>query len=265
MQGVRASLFAGALSLLFAPAFSSSLSFVNGDAVVIPNDPSLNFDGDFTVEAWVKPNSDILLDPFDFVVSKQLNGTGYTLLQIDNSFQFESYGDPDFSQTYFATALLPLVPDEWVHLAGVRAGDANLLYIDGNLAANVAVPENVVPNSLDLYIGGSIFGNPTSWNGLIDEVRIWSDARTEKEISNDQFVSIIGSRENLVGNWRFESGGGSTLLDSSGLENSGLISGAAWSPENAPVAPIPLPAPFTLLVMSIFGLIFVGSQKTKLL
>src|SRR5947208_2673351 len=62
-----------------------ALQFGNsGSTVLVSNSPSLNLSGSFTIEAWVKADPSILSTFFNFIVSKQLNGTGYTLLSIGN-------------------------------------------------------------------------------------------------------------------------------------------------------------------------------------
>ena len=43
----------------------------------------------------------------------------------------------------------------------------------------------------------------TTFDGLIDEVRVWNDIRSGAEISANYQQQLTGSEANLVGYWRF--------------------------------------------------------------
>ncbi|MBZ0113665.1 MAG: LamG domain-containing protein [Thermoanaerobaculia bacterium] len=55
-----------------------------------------------------------------------------------------------------------------------------------------------------------------SFNGFVDELRIWNVARTDAEIAADRFSVLSPSPPGLVGSYRFEEGSGTVLGDSSG-------------------------------------------------
>ena len=66
-------------------------------------------------------------------------------------------------------------------------------------------------------------------DGNLDELRIWSDIRTQSEIQSYMTKSLNGSENNLLGYWNFNEGSGSTLTDQTSNDNDGTINGATWS------------------------------------
>ncbi len=56
-----------------------ALQFGNGDAVKVADSATLDITGPITIEAWVKPSESIVDSFFNFIVSKNLDGTGYAL------------------------------------------------------------------------------------------------------------------------------------------------------------------------------------------
>jgi hypothetical protein len=81
--------------------------------------------------------------------------------------------------------------------------------------------------SPDVWIGKFKFG-PTerSFDGKIDEVRIWNVARTQTQIQGYMNQSLSGNEPGLIGYWRFDEGTGTTVIDASGQGNNGTISSA---------------------------------------
>ncbi|OOP57492.1 MAG: hypothetical protein AYP45_03110 [Candidatus Brocadia carolinensis] len=115
----------------------------------------------------------------------------------------------------------------WYHVAGTynKTTGEQRLYIDGQLvdtqthpAGNVIVP---LTSYSDMRIGHSRV-NDGYFNGIIDEVRIYSQALS------DQMVLEL-SANTLAGHWKFDEGSGTVANDSSGNNRNGTVNGAAWS------------------------------------
>ena len=103
------------------------------------------------------------------------------------------------------------------------------LYKDGNMVwtGNIA-------SGLSLQSGGSLifaqeqdnigggFDQNQAFDGIMDEVRIWNDVRSQAEIQ-DYMYSELGAEAGLVGYWNFNEGSGTTVTDLSGNSNNGSI------------------------------------------
>jgi len=71
-------------------------------------------------------------------------------------------------------------------------------------------------------------------DGQVDEVRVWTIARSQQEIMDDMYAVLDGDEDGLAGYWGFDEGYGNMVQDLSGNGYDGTIVGAAnWS-ENVP-------------------------------
>ncbi|HZN10681.1 MAG TPA: LamG domain-containing protein [Blastocatellia bacterium] len=91
----------------------------------------------------------------------------------------------------------------WHHLAGVFDGSELRLYVDGQLEASGPLFGSISVNSTPLYIGASQEGAAGAisdfFRGNLDEVRVWSVARTEAEIRGG-----LTTTAGLTARWAFE-------------------------------------------------------------
>ncbi len=89
---------------------------------------------------------------------------------------------------------------EWVHLAGTYDGVNVKLYKNGILVASAPFTANIGAGDTGFYIGS--FGQlDKTFQGLIDEIRVWNIARTQTEIQNDMSIVLHGNESGLVGYW----------------------------------------------------------------
>ena len=96
-----------------------------------------------------------------------------------------------------------------------------------------------------LTLGGAVDGDntPVEWfAGEMDEVRIWSDVRTNEEILDGMHARLGGNEHDLAGWWAICAGAGSRLKDGTGGGNHALLSAtdkdallAFWQSIAAPV------------------------------
>jgi hypothetical protein len=54
------------------------------------------------------------------------------------------------------------------------------------------------------------------WNGALDEVRLFSTARTADEIWADLHTHELGATAGLIGEWTFDDASGQVAVESSG-------------------------------------------------
>ena len=114
----------------------------------------------------------------------------------------------------------------WQHIAAVWEGGDLKIYVNGQFDGMIKTG-TPIPNSLPLWVGSSPFGITTTWRGAIDEVRIWSVARSQDQIQSNMNQYICGNEKGLRAYWSFDEGQGEELRDTIGHSN-GVISGPEW-------------------------------------
>lgn len=124
----------------------------------------------------------------------------------------------------------PLPLNTWVHVAWSRqVGDngTNCLYINGVLDStvdlNTATP---VTTNCPFGIG---YCNSTSLFGMISEVRIWKEIRSESQIRLNMYNRLSDmSDPALYGYWPLTESSGTTAYDKKGTHNATLHSGTVF-------------------------------------
>ena len=139
---------------------------------------------DFTISAWVKPDSiSSWMRVFDF-------GTGtqkYMFLTLDNGSGNAVYA---ITTNYSGaeqkiTAPSPFKAGVWTHIAITQSGNTAIMYANGvEIGRNESV--SLKPSSLSAtnqnYIAKSQYADPY-FNGYVDDFRIYSSALTADEIA----------------------------------------------------------------------------------
>ena len=160
----------------------NALSFNGFDSYLdCGNDSSLNFGtGDFTIIGWIKSNT----NGGGYFVSKENAWTG---LGYDSGI-IDQYGDPNFLYTadggvYHVLDWTNVSDNNWHLLALVRNQTTLAIYIDGiRDNTSVAIPPSDVSTIQNFLIGceynsGGYTCDITPFNGMMDEVRIWNEAK----------------------------------------------------------------------------------------
>lgn len=206
---------------------------VGADSVMrVPQSSSLEPTSALTVECWIKAsgsisNGRIVRKSGDFQPGYQLNF----------SFQRSNVGADIYSGGVTYRVDDPLgnarLLGTWHHLAfTVVAGGQLNLYLDGQLIASSSAPP-VLQHSDALIVGGlylSASNIQEEFLGLVDELRVWSVARTASEIAENRF-RYTASGAGLVSVWHFDA----DTNDSVGSNHGSLIGGARLVASDAPV------------------------------
>lgn len=152
---------------------ASGLFDGSGDFLKHNHHPSFSMSGDFTVEAWVRPDVNTSQRT---IVSKR--GTGVAenewslVMTAAGKAQFTVFEDVT-GTGFFAVGTTTLAINTWHHIAGVRNGTDLLIFVNGVLEATAAGPAAVNVDVAPLYIGRDSDTNTTrDWDGWMDEVRI---------------------------------------------------------------------------------------------
>lgn len=128
--------------------------------------------------------------------------------------------------TFSSSASGAILRDTWYKGTLTYSSDLATLYLNGASVGTKAYVGITVADGVN-----RIGVRPTvndDFNGLIDEVRIWTRALSSTEVSNLYFQNIVPS-SGLIAEYLFNEGAGTTANDTSGSGNTGTISGATFS------------------------------------
>lgn len=240
----------GSGSVFDTPELSSTTSYYVAEYDTMFTNDVIEFDGnndyiairnfnyassgqeELTVETWIKTSDggDQIIASYDRSEywRVEVNGNGGGTGQIG----FDIYTDA--GQLDFGSNAR-IDDGNWHHIAVVFDHGDIFLYIDG-----------LVDNLTNF---GNTFGNPSNptrygflgtgseastedgstgpddyFNGMMDEFRIWSVARSEAEIQNDMNKCLQGDETGLEVYFQMDDGAGSsTLTDKSGNGNGGIL------------------------------------------
>ena len=205
--------------------FSPTLSRVQMGAVVIPDLTNL------TLSVWLKTAV-----PPAFNSYHALAGQGY----LAPSHGFGLYLNGADGKVYFQTrtnetivqASAPYPFDgAWHHVAGVREGDVTRLYLDGDMVSEAAgALPSLSADSLAFGLGARHAKDGWSfyYPGVMTEVRLWSYARSVKEIRSDRYYRLEGDEAGLIGYWPLDEGEGQRAYDRTVGGNNGALFGPEW-------------------------------------
>jgi hypothetical protein len=197
----------------------------NEEKVRIPGTDDLRLSGEFTLEAWVRPQFAMNWLP---VITKEA-GTqfGYQLYAGgEEAGAAEGYVAKRDWEYIGAAAPEAMPPRLWTHLALTCDGDHLRLYEDGVLVDSDD-PCSAQAGEGDLLIGGNdVFGE--RFEGTIDEVRVYNRALGAEEITADRETAIeTPPSENPIAAYSFDEGEGGSVQDSAG-DHDGTVDGAQW-------------------------------------
>lgn len=231
---------------------------LNGSNTYIKTSGNLDAPANVTVTAWIKANN---TSSTQYLVNQARDNycSGYGILLSSNNlyFKINANSADDGCEASIGTSYLDT--NKWHYIAGSYDGKTTKLYIDGVLKnSSVGANGNIVYKYNEvLNIGKMAYGEPTLYfpfNGLIDEVKIYNYALTDEEIKQDynagsaiQFgtttQNIGGTTTSLeycipgdasfcappIAEWKMDEGVGTSIVDTSGNNNTGTISGATWT------------------------------------
>lgn len=150
----------------------------------------------FTVELWLKPNRlDQPASPGIFCSTDDA-GTASALhlsLGADGHYRLKHAGG---DLTIGAAAA------RWQHLAVTHDGHTLRAYLDGRPVA--AVEQAGCTYVFQAYVVGANAGRSAFFGGQLDELRVWSYARSPQEVSTDRLNRLQGDEPGLHSYYRFD-------------------------------------------------------------
>jgi len=227
MAGVIAIACVTALSATAAHADESALEFDGTQWVDGTNSDLPQGNAARTMEAWINPSvthNGTIFNYGTFAANKRAG-----ILYISGKLYFVG----EFNDV-IGTTVLPV--DEWTHVAVSYDGTNMTLYVNG--VADVSTsrfstgPLNTT--GYDWRIGNGVDINylRESFQGTIDEVRVWDYARTQTQINVAKDFGMTGNEPGLVAYYKLDDGTGSTTTeDSSPSMSDGVLDGTETLPD----------------------------------
>ncbi|MHC4257792.1 MAG: protein kinase domain-containing protein [Planctomycetota bacterium] len=179
----------GSAKIVADPQRGTVLSLDGNDSYVDCGiDPAFDITGALTISAWVKVNK------FDSIYST-------IIAKGDQAWRLQQYGNTNTmefgcagvsnNQWGYIPGNIEINNGKWHHIAGTYDGKRISLYIDGKLDSSEEAIGNILVDNNPVYIGAhpdyQFFYTENypkrDWNGLIDDVRIYSYALSAEEIS----------------------------------------------------------------------------------
>ncbi|HEY6032679.1 MAG TPA: LamG domain-containing protein, partial [Kofleriaceae bacterium] len=193
--------------------------------------PSLQPATGFTLEGWFA--SDDGAGAYQTLLGRTLgNGNldSYSIWYTDG------YLHAGPSNVTYVTVPWTAVPHQWHHVAVTTEATGQRLYLDGMLAG-CALGATPTYDAHPLMLGADIENGMIdgSWHGMLDELRVFSSARTGDQVWADMHTHELGATTGLIGEWTFDEGTGQTTADSSGAGNPGQLGATTGAEASDPV------------------------------
>jgi len=206
-------------------AFDFTNSYIS-----VPNSATLSPSTGITLEAWIKADAYAANSWENVIISKDgwaSGNQGYVLRTGANgilSFNFSSNGT---WKEVVSSAVMST--GNWYHVAGTYDGATLRIYINGIEQNSLAFAGPITNGSYDINIGRAAYtiGGTRYFDGVIDEVKIWSSAISEASIREYMCKKVTSSHPqyaNLGGYWNMDQTG--SILDQSPNANNGTSTGA---------------------------------------
>lgn len=187
-----------------ANTFSAKFVQASSQYLSAPDSASLSITGDLTIEMWIKPTS--LTQP---LLEKGVGSTqqSYSIL-LDSSGGIEIFLSSNGSNTGAGTHDEILgsgfVINQWQQLAMVYTAASGKVEIFRNgisIGSSVLFPTSIFDCTTQLTLG--VNGDINAfYDGLIDEVRIWSKTKTAQQIIDQMNIQLVGNEANLNAYWQ---------------------------------------------------------------
>lgn len=176
--------------------------------VRIPHSAALNPTGAFTFEAWVNvTNSSTGEDCRSIAGKNYLQAWWVGICTVSGNPVLRSYLKGGSSLRNGG-----IVPrGTWNHIAVVFTGTQRRHYVNGELAATFPETAPLTTSTSEMRIGSDVSWQFSPTGGL-DEVRLWSVARTQAQIRSSINVQITTPQPGLIALWPLD-GNGEDIID----------------------------------------------------
>lgn len=188
----------------------------SNDYVTIPSDAGLTT-SQFTVEFWMKMKA--TTGTYAGIIDRGRNSSkNWYFLTIQNSLggMFGIGKGSSNSEIWFG-----INDTKWHHIAGTYDGTTASLYLDGMLQSTITVSMSTADKAINLGKWTDLSSNYS--NVVLDELRIWNNARSGSDIREEMNKTLAGDEEGLLAYYRMDQYDGTTLYDITGNGHNGTL------------------------------------------
>jgi hypothetical protein len=177
----------------------------SGDYVSISYDEALNPDT-FTFEAWAYVSGGS--GTWRNVMTNREGSCRGPIIYAGTNDQWQIWlGDESSWKKVIGDSV---VMNTWTHLAGTYDGSTLSFYINGELQGTTSVTQSKNTS------GNFVIGGGYSFDGMLDEFRVWNIVRSQSEIQENMEKTLAGDEDGLVAYYPFDEGSGTIIEDATG-------------------------------------------------
>lgn len=185
------------------------------DKVLVPHSASLDITGAFSIFLWVK-----LTDRGNLVNKGGDTANGYKFSWLPSFFALVNCLACRINATTDVTGFSrSMFPDQWYHIGASSNGSTVSFYRNAVLNRTIGIAAPRSNSGVSLQIGGSAIGK-------FKDIVIYKGLGIAQAQVTDLYKGKPPDPTNLAAWWKCDEGSGTSLLDSSGNANTGVISGA---------------------------------------
>ena len=203
--------------------------------IICPSETSTEISEEFTVESWIYPysyGSDAVFGwgrIFDKTYISIFLNNVFVLYPNHSIVLQMQHADGTLSSSASPENSIQL--NEWIHVA-ISYDGVNLvrIFINGDeiITTYPTAPSGIVEDNInqDIYLGNLAMLNK-SFDGVIDEVRVWDYFMDQGEVIQNMNKYLHGFEDGLVHYWQINEGNGAMILDKAG-DNAGVLWQTNW-------------------------------------
>ncbi len=203
-------------------------------SVTVPHSQELNFNGPFTLEAWVMardfeyPGHQYSQSPINVIIDKR-DDTGWGRvygLSIQSGHPVCSVAPSNWSDVNVESSMT-IELNRWYHIAGCYNGDFYSLFVDGVLQNTLSIPSTYIIGTGELVMGSRYSHDQYWWDGQFGGTMISNSC---KYSGNFTPIWPLVQDESTVAYWDFNLSSGTTIIDASGHGHEGALSNGLLIP-----------------------------------
>ena len=148
----------------------------DGNYIELPNESAFDFTTEFSVSLWMKSSTP--QNAWAQLIGKGDSAWGIERQRSSNQVSFTTFA-PSADNMVGSTNVFD---GQWHHIAAAYDGTQKILYVDGQVDAQEPYSATVSTNNLNLRLGYNSEYTSGQYDGLLDDVRIFSRPLSQAEV-----------------------------------------------------------------------------------